>query len=176
MIDLFNKGVKTEKIGKIMGLSTPTVQQYLNSEGIDTTYSTAKYLNRYANDEEKLTRKYLEKKGYEVIRCMFMCQRDKVKVIPSIIKDKYCKKCPIKNIKFHKDIEEYYDYVCFKNNKVKVVEVKKIYYKKTKRRNFIHRTGHCSLGQLLNIGKLLKNNVEMCVIYFDEGVLNEREI
>jgi len=171
IIDLHKQGITNQEISKHIGLCEATIRVYLNSVGINTQYSSESYLNKFANDEERKAKEIYENKGYDVLRCSFMCQRDKCIIIPKKIKEKYCSRCPIKKCNFNREFQEYYDFICFKDDEVLVIEVKKIYKSK-----YGGKRGVVSLGQLMNAGKVIRSGAIFKLLIFDGDEIYEREV
>ncbi len=173
--DLWMNGESMKGISKATGFAETTVRTYLHSMGFKTKLLQL-YYSEPSNKEEISARKYLENNGFEVKKCMFLCQRKLEKPFNEILLDNkfpfprdlrsFCKSCPIKDLKFEE--QEMYDFVIKKENKYSIVEVKKVYFDP-------YRRAHFSLGQFLNLPKVIKSGIPFKLLIFEEGKIYERE-
>lgn len=172
--ELWKEGNSVKNISKTLGLAALTVKTYLHKMGFKTKMLQY-YYSEPMNSEESEAKDYLKEKGFEVKKCLFMCQRKLEKGFGEILwrnnfpfpkkLREFCKGCPIKKLKFEE--QELYDFMIKKNGKYEVVEVKKVYKNP-------HRRAHFTLGQFLNLPKIIKANIPFRLIFFDGGELYER--
>ncbi len=171
---LWMNGESINEISKITELAPLTVKQYLHEMGFKTKMLQF-YYSEPSNNEEKLAKTYFQNKGYEVKKCLFLCQRKLDKPFTEILKDptfpfppdlrKFCQQCPIKNLQFEE--QELYDFMVKKDNVYGIVEVKKIYTNPRRR-------AHFTLGQFLNLPQIIKAGIPFTLLLFENGKIDEK--
>ena len=146
---LFEEGYSPAEIGKKLKLESTTIKTYLNKWGFDTGLSWRFFAQGFnESDHEKKAKCILEKEGWKVIRCAFLCWRQKLTkrniLVPKELKENYCSRCPCKNIE-PRGGNNFFDYAVFNDTKVAVLEVKS----KIKDREPQYTAGQAINGMLL---------------------------
>lgn len=173
--ELWMNGESINNIAKVTNLAHNTVGLYLNEMGCKTRLLQM-YFSEKINKEEEKAKEYLEHKGFEVKKCLFLCQRKVAENFNSILENKdmpfpkdlkkFCEDCPIKKLKFKE--QELYDFVIKKENHYGIVEVKKVYLNP-------YRRAHFTLGQFINLPTIIKHNINFSLIIFEGGKMYEEK-
>jgi len=173
---LWRDGKSINEISRKTGFAFLTVRTYLHQMGFKTKMLQF-YYSESSNAEEKMAKSYLENQKCEVKKCLFLCQRkldrpfneilvDKTFPFPSDLR-KFCTGCPVKELKFEE--QELYDFVSKDEKGYSVVEVKKVYKNP-------HRRAHFTLGQFLNLSKVIKAGIPFKLLIFEDGQIQEKQL
>lgn len=161
--ELWLDGNNIHNIASALNMARNTVKTYLHQMGFKTRFPQNYILKNY-NKEELEAEKYLEKKGYNVKKCYFLCQRENSIIVPKELRP-FCKKCPVKELKFKH--RQFYDFMIEKDGFYSVVEVKKTYISNNWER------AHFTLGQFVNLPLILKNQIPFRLLIKRGGKFEE---
>ena len=161
---LWLEGNNMKDISHSLSLAEATVRTYLHQMGFKTKLPQNYVLKNYTKGEI-IAKEYLEKQGYEVKKCFFICQRKSNIIVPKDLRP-FCKFCPVQQLKF--EHKEFYDFVVKMNDTYIVVEVKKTYVNKNWER------AHFSLGQFINLPQVLKHRIPFKLLIIRENGIEEK--